>query len=285
MATRNNSSIANAAVAALFSDESIAERAVSDLKQAGFSRDDIGIATVGGNTGAGDERKGSFWDKVSEVFGKDHHVESSDELQGSLVESGIPESRARYFDEALTRGNVLVTVRDTGRTQEAAQILQRAGGDLGDTGTTTRSAGQTSRTAEQGTRRIQLLGEVLRVHKERVQRGEVRLRKEVVTEKQNVEVPVTREELVIERTAGTGREASGHIGSENSEVRVPLSEERVRVEKKPVVNEEVAVGKRAVQDTKRVSDDVRHEELNVDKEGDVNNPDVDRLRTRNRKSA
>jgi uncharacterized protein (TIGR02271 family) len=284
MATRN-SSISNASVAALFSNESAAEQAVSDLKQAGFSPDDIGIATIGGNTGTADERKGSFWDKVSEVFGKDHHVESAEELQGSLVESGIPESRARYFDDALARGNVLVTVRDSGRVQEAAQILKRAGGDLGDTTATTRSSAQVPRTAEQGTRRIQLLGEVLRVHKERVQRGEVRLRKEIVTEKQNIEVPVDREELVIERTAGSGREATGQVGAENSEIRVPLSEERVRVEKKPVVNEEVAIGKRAVQDTKRVSDDVRHEELNVDKEGDVNNPEVDRLRTRNRKSA
>jgi stress response protein YsnF len=35
------------------------------------------------------------------------------------------------------------------------------------------------------------------------------------------------------------------------------------------VNEEVRVGKRAVQNTENVSEDVRHEELRVDKEGDV----------------
>jgi hypothetical protein len=37
--------------------------------------------------------------------------------------------------------------------------------------------------------------------------------------------------------------------------------------KKPVFNEEVRVGK--VQDTKRVSDEVRHEELRTETEGDV----------------
>jgi len=42
-----------------------------------------------------------------------------------------------------------------------------------------------------------------------------------------------------------------------------------RVEKQPGVNEEVRVGKRAVQNTQRVSDNVRHEELRVDKGGDV----------------
>jgi stress response protein YsnF len=41
------------------------------------------------------------------------------------------------------------------------------------------------------------------------------------------------------------------------------------VEKKPIVSEEVRVGKRDTQDTERVSDDVRHEELHVDKEGDA----------------
>ena len=53
------------------------------------------------------------------------------------------------------------------------------------------------------------IGEILRVHKERISRGEVRLRKEVVTEHQNIEVPRTREELVVERIPGSGREATG----------------------------------------------------------------------------
>ena len=119
--------------------------------------------------------------------------------------------------------------------------------------------------------RCLLRGEVLRTYKERVQRGEVRLRKEIVTEKQNIEVPVTREELVIERVPASGEAQAGEIGTDtNQEIRVPLSEEHVRAEKQPVVNEEVRVGKRAVQNTEHVSDNVRHEELRVDKSGDVN---------------
>src|SRR5207237_4791851 len=118
-------------------------------------------------------------------------------------------------------------------------------------------------------RRIELLGEVLRVHKERVQRGEVRIRKEVVTEPQHIEVPVTREELVIERTAASGeRPTSREIGSEE-EIRVPLTEEQVRVEKHPVAREEVRVGKRAVQETREVTDSTKREKLKVEKQGDV----------------
>jgi uncharacterized protein (TIGR02271 family) len=116
---------------------------------------------------------------------------------------------------------------------------------------------------------MELLGETLRVNKERVQRGEVTLRKETVSEKQNIEVPVQREELVIERhPAQSGRQPSSSF-NEGKEIRVPLSEEQVKVEKRPVVREEVEVAKRNVQGTKNVTDTVREEKLKVDKEGDV----------------
>jgi uncharacterized protein (TIGR02271 family) len=113
--------------------------------------------------------------------------------------------------------------------------------------------------------RVQLFGEVLRVHKERINRGEVRLRKDVVTENQTIEVPVTREELVLERVAVSGDTPapSANIGG-GQEIRIPLSEEKVRLEKEPVLREEVSVGKREVQDVARVSGDVRREELRVD---------------------
>ena len=95
------------------------------------------------------------------------------------------------------------------------------------------------------------------------------MRKEAVSERQNVEVPVTREEVVIERHPVQGREATRTSFEEGKEIRVPVTEEQVRVEKRPMVREEVAVGKRQVQSTKSISDDVKHEELRVEKEGDI----------------
>jgi uncharacterized protein (TIGR02271 family) len=124
------------------------------------------------------------------------------------------------------------------------------------------------------------------VRKERVPRGEVRLRKEVVTENQNIEVPVTREELVIERVPVENREAGGaQVGAGEREIRVPLTEERVNVEKKPVVTEEVRVAKRQVQDTKRVTDTVQHEELRSDQDGDVRAEELSRLNEKKRRTA
>ena len=117
--------------------------------------------------------------------------------------------------------------------------------------------------------RIELREEELRAEKQRVQGGEVRLRKEVIEEKKTIEVPVTREELVIEKhSVGGRRPADGQIG-DDEEIRIPLMEEEVRVEKTPVVREEVNLKKRQVQDTERVSETVKREEAWVDSTGDA----------------
>ena len=102
-----------------------------------------------------------------------------------------------------------------------------------------------------------------------VQAGEVRVRKEVVTETKNIEVPVEREEVVIERHPVAGRPpAAGDIRA-GEEVRIPVKEEQVHVQKKAVVTEEVTVGKRKVQGTERVADTVKKEQLKVERESDV----------------
>src|SRR6185312_6421352 len=108
-------------------------------------------------------------------------------------------------------GGVLVTVSAAGRAAEAYAILRRHQGmstdmsaadiERNDISSGRERSLDLSENAEQ---HIQLLGEVLRVYKERVERGSVTVRKEVVTERQNIEVPVTREEVVIERHAAEG---------------------------------------------------------------------------------
>lgn len=263
--TTNMESGRRECVAGLFHDDSRAETAVDQLKSGGFSESEIGVATANISR---EPRRTGFWNKITGALGREEHAGSASELQGSLESCGIPDQQARYFNQALTDGDALVTVHTAGdRAILARRILASAGADMGDSGNLAAAPSDV-----QGERRIQLLGEILRVHKERVQRGEIRLRKEVVTQNQHVEVPVTREELVIERNAVEGREAAGDIGMGEKEIRVPLSEEQVRVEKSPVVTEEVRVGKKQVQDTKRIDDTVRHEELRTEKRGEAEIP-------------
>jgi len=118
-------------------------------------------------------------------------------------------------------------------------------------------------------RRLQLREEELVARKRSVQSGEVDIRTEVVSEQRTLEVPVTREEVTIERHAVDRRPSDRPIADRSETISVPVSEEQVTVEKQAVVYEEVTVGKRAVQSTEHVSDTVRREEAVIDKEGDV----------------
>jgi uncharacterized protein (TIGR02271 family) len=198
------------------------------------------------------------------------------DLHGSFTGLNIPEQRSRYFQNRITNSQrgAVVTVNAGDRVGEAQSILVRYNADLGDDAenynyseTETDSSRQPgldqAENQNQNQNNIQLLGEVLRVHKDRVSRGEVRIRKEVITETQSVQVPVTREELVVERRpVDQATPATGSIGE--SEVRIPLSEERASVDKSTVVREEVAVGKKPVQEVRDVSGEVRREELVVE---------------------
>lgn len=284
--TTSTSNLSGNRVVAFFPRRHDAFRAVQALREAGYKNEEIGFiaqgdiehyeSTAGATSSATRNDDRSFWQSVKDFFTGESHDDYDYETHytDATGDLGWSADRADYYRSGIRTGGALVTVSGA-RTMEARRILEENGGDLRETGfdrsqnQTPAVASERSGASDEAEQRIQLRGERLRTFKERVQSGEVRLRKEVVTENQRVEVPVTREEIVIERTpASSDARVAGDIGSD-SEIRVPLSEERVRVEKEPVVNEEIRVGKRQVQRAEHVSDQVRHEELRVDKDGDV----------------
>jgi len=118
-------------------------------------------------------------------------------------------------------------------------------------------------------RTVELHEEVLSARKDQVQTGEVTMRKEVVTETKSIDVPVTREEVVIERHAVSGA-AAGSFDTQTDEViRVPVMEEQVTVQKTPVVTEEISLGKRQVTETEHITDTVRREEAYIENPDNV----------------
>jgi len=197
---------------------------------------------------------------------------------GALVGLGIPEEDAQYYEEEFKAGRTLVTVQANGRFAEAQEILTRHGAYNRETTRLPETAGQTrltgaKDTAVAGTEAAGQAGGTIEVREERAQvrkkpvkKGEVRVRKEVVTEQQSVTVPVEREEVVIERRPVRSRK-SKTVEPAAEEIRIPVSEEQVQVDKEVVVKEEVAVGKRKVRDTQTVSTDVKREEVKVEEEG------------------
>ncbi|MDO5671088.1 MAG: PRC and DUF2382 domain-containing protein [Corynebacterium sp.] len=110
--------------------------------------------------------------------------------------------------------------------------------------------------------------ERLNVDKERVNTGEARLRKYVVHDTETVEVPVEREEVRVERTPIDADDAQAARGGQlgDDEASVTLHEERVNVTKETVPVEKVGLQKETVRDTETVTEDVAHEEIEV--EGD-----------------
>jgi uncharacterized protein (TIGR02271 family) len=286
-------------VVGLFDDATRAERAIRDLKAAGFTDSQIGVlmqdrtkerrlaedtgTKAGESAAAGAIGGGALGGVVGLLAGIGALVipgigpivaggalastlagagigAAAGGIIGALIGMGIPEDEARYYERGLREGGILVTVDAGPRAAEARQMLLNAGADFGP------SAAMGYPVEGEARERIQLREEELRASKERVKAGEVRVRKDVVTDEKTIDVPVTREEVVVERHPASGRPASGEI-REGEEIRIPVTEEEVRVEKKPVVKEEITLGKRRVQETETVRDTVRREEARVEEAG------------------
>lgn len=268
----------------------IADRAVAALNAAGFRRDHIYVS--------GQHPSGGFMSGVKKVFTGEEGTSDKD-VVNDLSAMGLSMDEAQYYKQEYDAGHVIIAVQESGREQEAAHILSENGAHIHTaqqaTGQATGSAGpniasrQQAATAtntaatnearyqrasnipdETRARNIPLREEQLRAEKQRVQAGEVELHKDVIAEQQSIDVPVMHEEVYIERRPVTeGRvEDQTPIGQDET-IRIPLSAEQVNVSKETKVTGEVSVEKRAVEETQRVSDTVKHEEIHVEKEGDV----------------
>ncbi|MBM7051346.1 MULTISPECIES: DUF2382 domain-containing protein [unclassified Rothia (in: high G+C Gram-positive bacteria)] len=103
--------------------------------------------------------------------------------------------------------------------------------------------------------------------------GKVRLRKVVHTDTETVEVPVRREEIVVERSEVRDGEVVEGYDFDSAEARADVTvtahEERPVVSTETVATERVSLGKEVHTETERVSADVRKEEIIV--EGDEQN--------------
>ena len=190
---------------------------------------------------------------------------------GMGKEHYIPLSRIRSVDGDVIH---LTVTRDGLDELEYAQASMEADGDYDSTTlegntTTARETPGAPRPAMDGEQTLELREEELRARKRSVQTGKVELAKEVVSEQRTIDVPVTHEEVTIERRAVSHQPSDSPIGEADGTISIPVHHEQVTADKRPVVYEEVNLGKRAVQDTEHVSETLRREQAVVDKEGAV----------------
>jgi uncharacterized protein (TIGR02271 family) len=146
-------------------------------------------------------------------------------------------------------------------------------------GATAGTAGLASGSADStgdGAWRIRRHAEELRAQTQREQVGEVRVDKDVIEEEQTLNVPVTREEVDIRRVPANRPAGDTSIINDGDTIRIPVTAEQVEVHKDARVVEEVEIEKTARTGTERVSDTVRREEIDIEREGDASVVDVQR---------
>jgi uncharacterized protein (TIGR02271 family) len=200
-------------------------------------------------------------------------------IAGALMGMGVPEEHAKYYEGEARSGKTLVTVRADARYDDAQRILRDYGAydvesreGAAPSGVVAMRDPQPAMAGREQLRdrdTLQLREEELVARKQSVETGAVKLDKDVVTEERTLEVPVTREEVTIQRTPVDRRPSERPLDERTETISVPVREEQVDLEKRAHVYEEVGVGKRPVQETEEVSGTVRREEARIEGDGDV----------------
>ena len=116
--------------------------------------------------------------------------------------------------------------------------------------------------------KLLLRKENLDITKSRVQKGEVEFGKEIIEEKKAVDVPVAREEVVIERKALNNETCAEPITCGET-MHIPVSEEIVNVNKNTVITGEISAHKRSIEDTRHIDETLKREEALIKKTGNA----------------
>jgi uncharacterized protein (TIGR02271 family) len=229
----------------------------------------VSWSTESSQINVGDDVYGSDGDKVGTVA----------EVQSSyiVVEKGfffptdyfIPTSAIASAGDGQVTLNVArdaaldsgwETVPDTGATPTDLDVT--ATGSCGGSGPAETGAYEG---AAEDELRIPVMEEELTATVRPAEAGAVRIEKRIVEEDRVLEVPVTDEQIRVER-----RIVDRPVGANETQafeeivIDVPLSSDQVELQKQARLAEEIVVSKEAVQRTERVSDTVRREEVYVD---------------------
>jgi uncharacterized protein (TIGR02271 family) len=249
----------------LFPYASEARRALLVLREHQFPAEEVVAAFREPGTLPVDNHR--WFGQLRQLYHGQGPGERPNQFEAMLGQLDLSPQDTAVLERDLKQGGAIITVKAGARNQEARVLLEQRGARIVHAGNAEPPAAMPPAVvastafhapppADPG--HIQLFGEVLRVRKEKVSSGDVRVRKESVTHMETVQVPVTREHLVVEHT-----DQNGHVDAENS-IRVPLSEERVHIEKDTLLREEYKVGKREVTQNESVTDKVRRERLLID---------------------
>ncbi|MFL5659264.1 MAG: hypothetical protein ACJ8CB_34410 [Ktedonobacteraceae bacterium] len=103
-------------VVGVFTDHGQANQAIDALRNAGFNADQIRLVergTVG------------FLDSLKSLFTGPETTTAS--TADDFVKMGVPESDARFYENEIEAGHIIVIVKSTGHQEQALSILRQSG--------------------------------------------------------------------------------------------------------------------------------------------------------------
>ncbi|NYE09300.1 uncharacterized protein (TIGR02271 family) [Bacillus niacini] len=185
-----------------------------------------------------------------------------------LIAQGISEADALKYEEDINSGMILLLAEKG--LENVSAVDRNSTVDFARNQTGLKDTFDTDKQQS-----LELREEQLDVNKHSVQTGEVEVKKDVVEEQKTVNVPVTHDEVYVERRSidNTDADTTTPIGDEET-IRVPIVEEKVEVTKKPVVAEELVIGKKQVTETQQVTENIKREEAKVTQEEDATDNEV-----------
>ncbi|TLS37016.1 YsnF/AvaK domain-containing protein [Pseudalkalibacillus caeni] len=202
----------------------------------------------------------------------------------SLVQMGLSEEQAKEYAPQLENGKLLV-VGDNGYETEPNNNSEYGYADSspGNHDFNSNNEFEPENNLNNGydndtEKEIPLREEQLDVSKHEARAGDIEIEKRVVEDEETVNIPVSREEVYVKKRPVENDEVDSVNASaldEDEEYHIPVREEQVEVTKRPVVKDEVVVGKREVEDEEQVRENVKHEELHVKGEGNLDVDDDD----------
>lgn len=248
----------------------------TELSSALESRTGVTTENLGTNDNY-DHKEGGFWQSLMTAFDADRNLGGNEpSISDRLVGLGLTDDAAREYEEDVRAGRIILLAETNASGFNAEQTGYVADTSVTNTGVTGEYDADRYDTDE---RTLRLREEQLDVSKETVQTGEVEVHKHVVEDQQKVNIPVTREEVYVERReVNEVASDADSVIDDGETIRVPIMEEKVEVTKKPVVTEELVIGKREVTDTEQVVETVKREEAHLETDNDraVNDSDLDR---------
>ena len=224
------------------------------------------VPLAGASPDGEDVRASVTKDQVKDAPGVENDGELSEPEEQRLFEHyGVP-----YTTEGSTTAQ---GAPDTGQQTTGYETTDRTETDRGTVGHDT--SGPTTDDA------MTRSEEELRVGTRQREAGRARLRKYVVTENVSTTVPVSHEEVTIERepiTDANRGDAMDGPGISEEEHEVVLHEDEVIVDKDVVAKERVRLGKQTVTEDQQVTEQVRKEQIET--EGGIEGVEGDQRRSR-----